>query len=91
MPNRPDHRLIRNLQSVGRILSKAASGSIRWVTNDHSGIGRMLELMPKMKFLDTLKYSLLHLLISIFVVILQMVWWYLLLAYGLPWFLFGHS
>jgi len=91
MPNRPNHSLIRNLQSVGRILDKWASGLFRWASDDHSGIGRMFELMPKLSFLDTIIYSLLHLLIAILGIILQLTWWYLIIAYGIPWFLFGHS
>ncbi len=91
MPNRPNHPLIRNLQSVGRMLDKSASSLFRWASTDHSGIGRMLELMPKLSFLDSILYSLLHLLIAILGIILQIVWWYLIIAYGIPWFLFGHS
>ncbi len=90
MPNRPNRPLIRNLQSVGRILDKSASSLFLWASTDHSGIGRMHKLMPKLSFLDTIIYSLLHLLIAIFGIVLQLAWWYLLIAYGLPLLLFGH-
>lgn len=80
----------RNLQSAGRTLDKAASGLFRWATTDHSGIGRALKLMPNIGFLDRLLDILVCFLLAIFGAVVQGVWIYLLIAYGLPFLIFGH-
>ena len=57
---------LRNLKSsgwkaaqfTGKTLDKTVSGLFRWLTTDHSGISRMLTLMPDMGFWDTVKYAL---------------------------------
>ena len=54
---------LRNLKSsvwkaaqfIARTLDKTASGLLRWLTTDHSGISKMLVLMPDMGFWDSVK------------------------------------
>ena len=86
MANRPR----RNLQSVAELLDKAASSLFRWATTDHSGIGKMRKLMPKRRFLEELQDMLVCLLIALFGAVLQVVWIVLLIAYAIPFLLFGH-
>ncbi len=86
MANRPR----RSLQSAGKLLEKAASGLFRWAATDHSGIGKMHKLMPKRGFLEELQHTLVYLLIAIFGAVLQVAWIYLLIAYGIPFLIFGH-
>lgn len=90
-------RAMRNLQSagwsaarsVGRTTEKAAVGLFRWASTDHSGLGQALDNMPKMGFLDSAKYILVHFLISIISAVIGAVWIYLLVGYGIP-FLITH-
>ncbi|PTQ79277.1 hypothetical protein [Nitrosomonas ureae] len=86
MQNRPK----RNLQSVPGLLDKAASSLFRWVTTDHSGIGKMRKLMPKRRFLDELLDILVCLLIALFGAVLQVFWIVFLIAYAIPFLIFGH-
>ena len=86
MQNR--HR--RNLNLAGRTLNKVASGLFRWATTDHSGIRRALKLMPKRGFFDSLLDSLVCFLLAIFGAVVQGVWIYLIIAYGIPFLIFGH-
>ena len=86
MQNR--HR--RNLNSAGRTVDKVASGLFRWATTDHSGMGRALKLMPKTGFLDRLLDILVCFLITVFGAVLQGVWIFLLIFYGIPFLIFGH-
>ncbi|SEQ45625.1 hypothetical protein [Nitrosomonas ureae] len=86
MSNRPK----RNLQSVPRLLNKVASGLFRWVTTDHSRIGQIRKLMPKRRFLDELLDILVCLLIALFGAVLQVVWIVFLIAYAIPFLIFGH-
>lgn len=86
MANRPK----RNLQSAAELLDKAASGLFRWVTTDHSGIGKMRKLIPKRRFLDELLDILVCLLIALFGAVLQVVWIVFLIAYAIPFLIFGH-
>ncbi len=71
-------------QFTGRTLDKTISGLFRWLTTDHSGISRMLTLMPDMGFWDSVKYALMRFLITIACIVLQIVWLYLIIFHGLP-------
>ncbi|MDE2389258.1 MAG: hypothetical protein KGN35_09310 [Betaproteobacteria bacterium] len=81
-----------NLKSSGwkaakftaRTLDKTASGLFRWLITDHSGISRMLMLMPEMGFWDSVKYALIRFLITIAGIVLQIVWLYFIIFHGLP-------
>lgn len=83
---------LRNLKSSGwkaaqftaRTLDKTVSGLFRWLVTDHSGISRMLTLMPDMGFWDSVKYALISFLITIAGIVLQIVWLYFIIFHGLP-------
>ena len=85
-------RSIRNLKSTGwqaaritgKTLNKTATGLFRWLTTDHSGMTRMLTLMPELGLLDSVKYVFMCLLITIAGIVLQVVWLYFLIFHGLP-------
>ena len=82
----------RNLKSsgwefarfTGRTLDKTATGLFRWLTTDHSGMSRMLTLMPQMGLLDSVKYVLTCFLITLAGIVLQVVWLYLIIFHGIP-------
>lgn len=57
--------LISAGKSVGKVTEKGATGLFRWATTDHYGMTERLSNMPAMGFLDTLKYILVQLLITI--------------------------
>ncbi|NBQ68687.1 MAG: hypothetical protein EBU46_07595 [Nitrosomonadaceae bacterium] len=83
---------MRNLKSSGwkaaqfaaRTLDKTVSGLFRWLITDHSGISRILTLMPGIGFWDSIKYALIRFLITIAGIVLQIVWLYLIISQGLP-------
>lgn len=87
-----------NLQSAGRqaakftggVTEKAAVGLFRWATTDHSGMGKALANMPSMGFIDSTKYILWHFLFAVAGAVLTGVLAYVLIAYGIPYLLFGH-
>ncbi|PTQ79775.1 hypothetical protein [Nitrosomonas ureae] len=85
MSNRPK----RNLQSAAELLDKAASSLFRWVTTDHSRIGQIRNLMPKRRFFEELQDMLVCLLIALFSAALQVVWIVFLIAYAIPFLIFG--
>ena len=71
-------------QFTGRTLDKTVSALFRWLITDHSGISRMLTLMPEMGFWDSVKYTLISFLITIAGIVLQIVWLYFIILHGLP-------
>ena len=92
MARKSKQHSLRNLKSSGwkaaqftaRTLDKTASGLFRWLTTDHSGMTRMLTLMPEMGFWNSVKYALIHFLITIAGIVLQIVWLYFIIFHGLP-------
>ena len=78
---------IRSINSAGRFTDKAVVGLVRFATTDHTGISQRLADMPDMGFLDSLKYILLQMLISILAAIVTGVMTFLLIAYGIPFLL----
>ena len=88
---------IRNLKSAGssvakftgRTTGKAAVGLFKWAATDHSGMNDALGSMPKMGLLDTLHFIGMLLLIRVAGAILGGIWIFLLVAYGIPYLLFG--
>jgi hypothetical protein len=91
-------RAIRNLKSAGwnaanssaRTADKAATGLLRWAVTDHSGMSDAMSHMPSMGFWDTILYALIHFVLTVLGALLTCVWIYLLLVYGLPFFITGH-
>jgi hypothetical protein len=72
-----------------RTADQIASGLARWITTDHTGIGKALENMPKMGFVDSMQYILLHLLIAISGAVFMGLGIFLLLAFGIPFLITG--
>ena len=93
-----NQRAMRNLQSAGweaakftgDTTSKAIVGLSRWVVTDHTGMGRALDNMPKMGFVDSAKYMLKHFLIAVFGTLLGGALIFLFIAYGIPLLIMGH-
>jgi len=87
-------RKYRNLgkaiKFTARTIDKTATGLGRWASTDHTGMSKALANMPSMGFLDTVRYILLHLLITIIVAVLSALWVFLLVAYGVPFLISGH-
>lgn len=69
---------------------KAAVGLFRWVTTDHSGMGKALDNMPSMGFFNTAKYILNQFLIAVAGTIVTGVLVFVLIAYGIPFLIMGH-
>ena len=87
----------RNLNSTTRQLAKAAavadkvgSRTIRWAVTDSIGIGQRMLKMPPMGLGDTIGYILLQLIVTVLGALATGVLAFLLIAYGIPYFLFGH-
>lgn len=85
-------RAMRNIGSnlgsaakfTGRTTEKAAVGLARWATTDHSGFGDALTRMPKMGFMDSIKYIFVQFLIAIFCAVIGGVLVFVLIAFGIP-------
>ena len=92
MTRQSKQQSLRNLKSSGWkaakfaaiTLDKTVSGLFRWLITDHSGISKMLTLMPGIGFWDIVKYALISFLITIAGIVLQIVWLYLIIFHGLP-------
>lgn len=90
-------QVLRNLQSAGRTAAKltgrtsgkAAVGLSRWATTDHTGIGRSLLNMPSMGFVDSIRYIIMHFILSVLGAGLTGILVFLLIAYGIPFLFFG--
>ena len=100
MMSRPklDSTDIRKLKSAGRTIvrttvkatDKAASGLLRWAAKEHTGLASRVCNMPTLGLADTIGYLLLQVLVVILGAIFTGVWVFILVAYGIPLFLFGH-
>ncbi len=75
--------------SVGKVSEKAATGLFKWATTDHSGISERLANMPSMGFVETLRYILVQLLITIVAGLVTGLLVSLFVGYGIPYLLFG--
>ena len=79
-------RKYRNLgkaiKFTARTVDKTATGLGRWATTDHTGMSKALARMPSMGFLDSVRYILLHLLITVVGAVLMGVWVFLLVGHG---------
>jgi hypothetical protein len=78
------------LESTAKVTDKAVTGLFRWATTDHTGISQRLCNMPKMGFLDTLRYILVQLVLSIVAAVVTGALVFIVIAYGIPLLLFGH-
>lgn len=93
-----NQKVTRNLRSAGnsaakftgRTTEKAVVGLFRWMTTDHSGVGRALLNMPSMGFFDTIGYVFRQFLYGVFGAVLTGVCAYILIAYGIPFLIMGH-
>ena len=88
------NRAMRNLRTAGRkvvrFTERAADGLFRWLTTDRSGMGKTLDYMPRLGFLDRVKYVFLKLFIAVVGSVVQVVWIILIIFYVIPFLLFGH-
>lgn len=90
-------RSFRNIGSAGisaakssaSLIGKAAASAFKWATTDHTGLSDALGRMPKMGFLDTLRYILLLTLASIAGYAVGAVLIYLFFAYGISFLITG--
>ncbi len=71
------------------VVEKASVGLFHWATTDHSGLSKSLSTMPSMGFLDSLKYILCHFLIAVLCSALSAILAFVLIAYVLPFLIFG--
>jgi len=74
----------RTLAQSSGVIESVAVGLFRWGTTDHSGMGKALERMPPMGFLDELKTIFMHFLIAVAGAVLTGIWIFTLIAYVLP-------
>ena len=85
---------IRYLEStattIAGVTDKAATGLFRWATTDHTGISTRLANMPDMGFVDTVKFILWQLLISIVASAVTAALVFILIAFVIPYLLFGN-
>lgn len=95
--NRGKSQAARNLQSAGssaailtgRTSEKSVVGLSRWATTDHMRIDRSLLNMPSMGFVDTIRNIFTYLILSVASAGLSGILAFLLIAYGIPFLLFG--
>lgn len=89
-------RGVRNLKSAGmsgarfagRATAKSVEGLFRWATTDHSGMSAALNNMPKMGFIDTIKYISLCFCFTVAYAIVMGITVFLTIAFWIP-FLLG--
>lgn len=72
------------LNFAGKVADKSATGLFRWATTDHSGTAQRLAAMPKMGFIDSMKYIFFSLFLGIVYAVVLGVSTFLLIAYGIP-------
>ncbi len=67
-----------------RTTEKAAVGIGRWMATDHTGANEVLARTPDLGLLLSLKIILFCLVRYIVLVAVNVIWFYVLVAYGLP-------
>jgi hypothetical protein len=72
------------VSATWRTTEKAALGIGRWMATDHTGASEVLARTPDLGFLLSLKIILFCLVRYIVLVAVNLVWLYVLVAYGLP-------
>lgn len=76
------------LNFAGKVVDKSATGLFHWATTDHSGTAQRLRAMPKMGFMDSVRYILFSLFLGIVYAVVMGVSAFLIIAFGIP-FLLG--
>ncbi|MGV8900582.1 MAG: hypothetical protein ACOH2B_15285, partial [Burkholderiaceae bacterium] len=74
-------RAVRNLHSAGtdaaklgsKAISKSIVGLSKWVVTDHTGMGTTISNMPKMGFVDSVRYGITYLIGYLFISIIGAV------------------
>lgn len=56
----------------------------KWVTTDHTSFSRAMAEMPKMGFIDSIKYILTHFVIMLIRTFISMLLIFILIAFGIP-------
>ena len=85
-------RGMRNLGSAGmaglnftaKAIDRSATGLLRWAATDHSGTAQRLLAMPKMGFIDSIRYILFSLFLGVVYAVVLAVSTFLLIAFGIP-------
>lgn len=72
------------LQFAGRTVEKTATGLAHWATTDHFGFGQMLQNIPTMGFLDSIRFASILFLIQLVRIIIGAVLMGLLIGVGIP-------
>ncbi len=76
-------------KTILQTADKSMSALGKWAITDHTGISQSLINMPSMGFIDTCKYIVTMILISVAGAIGTGLMIYLLICYGIPYFVFG--
>ena len=76
-------------KTTGRYADKAAGSFAKWLTTDHTGFGEALINMPPMGFWNTVQYVVICFILAILGSLLSGLILFLMIAYGIPYFLFG--
>ena len=84
MSRRQGLRLAGTNGKVSGVIETVAVGLFRWLATDHSSMGKAIEHMPPMSFLDELKTIFMHFLISVAGAVLMGGWIFALFAYVIP-------
>jgi cold shock CspA family protein len=63
--------------------------ALRWMATDHYGVENAIRTIPGLGFWENLKFVAVKLLIIFLAIILTGVIIFLLVGFGIPWFLFG--
>lgn len=66
---------------------KAFTHVAKWVTTDHTGFSRAMNDMPKMGFVDSCKYIVLHFIVAMLGALISAVLMFILIAFGIPLFI----
>jgi hypothetical protein len=72
------------VSATWRTTEKAAVGIGRWVATDHTGASEVVARTPDLGFLLSLKIILFCLVRYIVLIAVNVIWFYVLAAYGLP-------
>lgn len=74
-----------------RCTDKGFSSLAKWATKDHIGVNRALSYMPMLGFFQTCRLIIYLFLLRLLGILGTVVVFYLMIAYGLPYFLFGSN
>ena len=80
-------RLSRTIGKSSGLFEKTAVGLFRWAATDHTGMGKSIENMPPMGFIDTMNFIFMHFIIAVVGAFMTGIMVFLLVAYGIPLFI----